>query len=105
MEKVTETISQHYPHGLKKTPLKSGTTTLSETPKPPSTQQGYEDYWVVECNKDTFELNEKQADLLKKATTEGSRGLVWFDKFAISIPHVSSAKKHRRWNDTSKAYD
>lgn len=46
--------------------------------------------WVVVCDKEKFSLNEKQIAVVKQATTKGQRGLIWFDTFAISIPHISS---------------
>lgn len=62
-------------------------------------QQDYHEEWEVVVEKDRFILNEKQIDVLKKAMNSGMRGVVWFDKFAISIPHVKSATLMRRFKD------
>lgn len=46
--------------------------------------------WAVVVGKEVFYLNEKQIQLLKKADLSGQRGILWFDEFAISIPHIQS---------------
>ena len=46
--------------------------------------------WVVQVGKEVFSLTGKQVKLLKNATVNGQRGVIWFDKFAISIPHIQS---------------
>ena len=46
--------------------------------------------WEVVVGKERFILNEKQVAELKKRDQEGMRGMIWFDKFAISIPHIQS---------------
>lgn len=53
-----------------------------------------DDQWVVMVDKE-FILNGKEAELLKKASEEGYRGLVWFSKFAISIAHIKYILKNR----------
>ena len=58
--------------------------------KPPSTPVTYKESWIVVCDKEKYALTGEQMDVLKQATVKGQRGLVWFDKFAISIPHISS---------------
>ncbi len=55
-----------------------------------------EEYWKVSMGKKTFELSDKQVALLKKATTAGSRGIVWFKDFGISIPHISYIEMSNR---------
>ena len=40
--------------------------------------------------RETFTLNQEEAEVLHKATVSGVRGMVWFDNFAISIPHIQS---------------
>jgi hypothetical protein len=45
--------------------------------------------WQVSIGKETFTLTGKQAQLIKDASIAGSRGLVFFDGFAISVPHIS----------------
>ena len=47
-----------------------------------------ESSWKVVINKQSFIFNDKQIKILKQADMGGSRGIVWFDKFAISIPHI-----------------
>ncbi|MCG3204022.1 MAG: hypothetical protein KCHDKBKB_00711 [Elusimicrobia bacterium] len=61
--------------------------------------QDYHEEWEVIVEKDRFLLNEKQIKVLKDAMNNGMRGVVWFDKFAISIPHVKSAYLKRRYLD------
>jgi hypothetical protein len=43
-----------------------------------------------------FSLTPKQVAILREASTAGNRGLVFFDDFAISIPHISHIKIKRR---------
>ena len=52
-----------------------------------------EEEWEVEVGKKLFTLNGKQIDMLKEATKDNFRGIVWFDKFAVSIPHIQSIKR------------
>jgi hypothetical protein len=40
-----------------------------------------------------LKLKTKPIEILKTATTQGLRGLVWFDGFAISIPHITSINR------------
>lgn len=49
--------------------------------------------WEVTTGKDTFTITGLQAQKLREATTSGLRGIVWFDGFAISIPHIISVKR------------
>ncbi len=56
----------------------------------------FEESWEVNIGKEKYILNEKQIEILKKADLEGHRGLVWFDKFAISIPHIQSVYRISR---------
>jgi len=58
--------------------------------------------WSVKTQKKTYILNGKQAQALKDLTNSGSRGLVWFRDFAISIPHIVSVD---RIEDSQKAKD
>lgn len=60
------------------------------TEQEPLTQPKYEEEWRVVVNKDIFTLNGNQIEILKRATKENARGIVWFEKFAISIPHIQS---------------
>ncbi len=54
-----------------------------------STQVVCEEEWEVNVGKKTFTLNPKQVSVLKEATKAGARGIVWFDDFGISIPHIN----------------
>ncbi len=54
------------------------------------TQGIYEEEWGVQVGKELFVLNSKQAKILREADLAGQRGIVWFEKFAISIPHIQS---------------
>ena len=44
--------------------------------------------WELGTGKDVFKLSGSQVKALKQATEAGQRGLVWFDGFSISIPHI-----------------
>lgn len=55
-----------------------------------STQAVFEEEWGVQIGKELFVLNGKQIKLLKEADISGQRGIIWFDNFAISIPHIQS---------------
>jgi len=50
----------------------------------------YEEEWNVVVGKETFSLNEKEIAFLKEKTVSGERGIVWFGKIAISIPHIEA---------------
>ncbi len=51
--------------------------------------------WTVVVNKKEYVLTDAEVNILKKADNSGHRGIVWFDNFAISIPHISSIEKER----------
>ena len=62
--------------------------------KQPLTQAIFDDeLWEVKTHDKTHRLTGKQAQMLKSATTQGLRGLIWFDGFAISIPHITSVTR------------
>jgi len=46
--------------------------------------------WEVSTGKQNFSLTGEEAYILKRASEEGNIKLVWFDKFAVSIPHIVS---------------
>jgi hypothetical protein len=52
--------------------------------------------WEVRTQDKTYMLTGKQAEVLKTATSQGLRGLIWFKDFAISIPHITSVEKTTR---------
>lgn len=56
------------------------------------TRQTYDDNtrWLVRCDRQEYEVSGKQLNIIKKASESNLRGMVWFKKFAISIPHISS---------------
>lgn len=54
------------------------------------TQPDCSEKWAVCVGKETFLLNKKQIKVLKEATKAGNRGIIWFDNFGISIPHIQS---------------
>jgi len=56
--------------------------------------------WEVRTQDKTYMLTGKQAEVLKNATSQGLRGLIWFKDFAISIPHITSVEKIK---DSKKA--
>lgn len=53
-------------------------------------QPDYKETWAVIVGKEKFVLDEKQIQVLKKADLSGHRGVLWFDDFAISLPHVTA---------------
>jgi len=59
-----------------------------QTTKERLTPATYKEIWAVVIGKETFFLNEIQVGVLKNAMVSGNRGAIWFEKFAISIPHV-----------------
>jgi hypothetical protein len=62
-----------------------------------STPQTFKEEWVVISGKETFVLDERQVGILKTASLEGSKRLVWFKDFAISIPHIQAIYCTRRY--------
>lgn len=60
--------------------------------------QIYEE-WIVVIGKESFTLNKKQMDIIREANTSGNRGIVFFDKFAISIPHIQCAYLTKRYKE------
>jgi len=46
--------------------------------------------------KQSFELSRSQVDVLKRATKENARGIVWFENVGISIPHIQSVELIKR---------
>jgi hypothetical protein len=56
-------------------------------------REGFENHWIVTVGKESFYLNQREAEVLHQATIGGVRGIVWFDNFAISIPHIQSIKR------------
>ncbi len=69
-------------------PTKSGV--LMQPESKPSPYMENDCNWVVTVGKEKFYLNGKQIQVIKNADKMGMRGMVWFDKFAISIPHIQS---------------
>lgn len=74
------------------------------TVKEESTLAIFEDdeVWEVTTHKTSHRLSGKQAQALKDLTNSGSRGLVWFDGFAISIPHITSITRIKRGKKTNE---
>jgi hypothetical protein len=58
--------------------------------------------WEVKTQDKIYHLTGKQAQALKELTNSGSRGLIWFRDFAISIPHITSVQ---RIEDSKKVID
>ena len=56
----------------------------------------FNEEWVVSVDREHFSLSGKQMGVLRSATVAGNRGLIFFDRFAISIPHISCAYLARR---------
>ncbi len=53
-----------------------------------STSPTCREKWAVNVGKEVFFISGDQVAALKKLMTDGSRGLVWFGNFAVSIPHI-----------------
>ena len=49
--------------------------------------------WEVSVGKKTFVLDDNQVNILKNMSLAGKSSIVWFDTFAISIPHISAIEK------------
>lgn len=69
------------------------------------TQQEFKETWIVKVGKKDYELNEKQIVILKEADLQGQRGIVWFDGFAISIPHIESIYLVERYLPQEKYWE
>lgn len=58
---------------------------------PPTSQaaENYNEVWkVVLQNGSEYKLAQEQADKIKKAISMGSRGIIMFESFSISIPYI-----------------
>lgn len=53
-------------------------------------QQKFKEEWAVIVGRETFILDENQIKILKQASTSGNRGIIWFEKYGISIPHIQA---------------
>lgn len=42
------------------------------------------------ADKKEYSLDQDEIKILQAADQAGHRGLIWYDKFAISVPHISS---------------
>lgn len=49
--------------------------------------------WTVNTGKREYTLNGTQAQIIKTASLSGQRGLIFFDGFAISLPHIVSMER------------
>jgi hypothetical protein len=47
-------------------------------------------YWLVYVGKREYKLTEAQYNFIQKESKEKGTTIFWFDKFVISLPHVSS---------------
>ena len=47
-------------------------------------------YWIVFVGKREYKLTETQFNFMKKENEENGLQTFWFDKFVISLPHISS---------------
>lgn len=53
--------------------------------------------WVVVVNKNEYELDEKQARVLSDAIASGTRGIVQFKDFIISVPFIEEFYLVGKW--------
>ena len=53
---------------------------------------GFEEEWEVIVDGKKFTLDENQIAVVKKASSENNRGIIWFKDIAISVAHISSAE-------------
>ena len=67
-----------------------------QIPNEQSMRVGLDEEWEVNVGSEKFVLTPKQVEILREASKAGNRGLVFFDDFAISIPHISHIKIKRR---------
>lgn len=51
--------------------------------------------WSVIVGKKEYILDGNQIEILKEMSLAGKSSIVWFGKFAISIPHISSMERLR----------
>jgi len=58
----------------------------------------YEEEWVVKINTGAeYTLGKDQARLLQQAIVSGSRGIILFKTFSISIPYISEFERLKRF--------
>lgn len=62
------------------------------------------DSWIVRVDREEYNINGKQAQVLKDASLAGMRGLVWFDGLAVSIPHIKSVERIASGRDNEKSF-
>jgi len=71
-------------------PTKKQLLTLDRSLGLRKAKEGFKNEWHVSVGKENFILNQEEAEVLHRATISGGRGIVWFENFAISIPHIQS---------------
>lgn len=47
-------------------------------------------FWIVYVGKKEYKITEAQYNFMQKESTERGTQTFWFEKFTISLPHVSS---------------
>src|SRR6185437_10270321 len=55
--------------------------------------------WIAVVNENDYQLDEKQAKVLSDAISQGSRGVVQFDGFIISIPFLQEFYLDKAWEE------
>lgn len=59
---------------------------------------GYEEEWIVIMNtRGKYTLGKNQAKILQQAIATGSRGIIMFKTFSISIPYIAEFYRTRRY--------
>lgn len=63
----------------------------------------FEEEWkVVLSTKGEYTLSKNQANIVKEAIANGSRGMIMFQTFAISIPYISEFYRVKRFLKDAK---
>jgi hypothetical protein len=61
-------------------------------------EDAYEEEWVVKLNtKGEYILSKNQALLVQEAIASGSRGIVMFKTFSISVPYIAEFYRTKRF--------
>lgn len=60
---------------------------VKQTQSDLSTSQASE-RWAIRVDKKVFYINGNQKENIKQLMENGSRAIIWFNDFAISIPHI-----------------
>lgn len=65
-------------------------------------KDGYVEEWVVVIKKTKYFLNPYQTFLLRQEIANGNRGIIMFNKFAISIPYIEEFYMVKKYKPDQK---